>query len=275
MSQHDRLPELKQILGAMIFGADRPISAAEMRRCLQEVAEKDVGEAKVFGEVSKKDVADALAALASELAQMRTGFGLGEISGDYRLHSEPACGRWLKHLLKMERPHRLSRPALETLAIIAYRQPVSKAQIEGIRGVGVDHLIKALMELQLVRITGRSELPGRPLLYGTTQLFLEHFGLKGLDQLADVEPLLALQREQEARSRKAAISAARSAAGKPAAEAAAAVPPEEPVFESDASDEPAAADEAPVGEIGEASDPEPGAVAEAGEPSAEDPSQEA
>lgn len=190
------MPELKQILGAMIFGAERPLGVAEMRRCLAEVAEEQGGPFLVFAEARKGDVEAALAELRATIAAAKVGFHLGEVAGGYRLQSDVDCSPWLRHLLKMGRPQRLSRPALETLAIVAYRQPVAKAQIEAVRGVAVDHLIKALMELQLVRIVGRSDLPGKPFLYGTTQLFLEHFGLKNLDDLGAVEPMLMLRREQ-------------------------------------------------------------------------------
>jgi segregation and condensation protein B len=113
-----------------------------------------------------------------------------EIGGAFRFQSEACCSRWLRCLLRKDRPSRLSRPALETLAIIAYRQPIAKSEIEGIRGVTVDHILKALMELHLVRIVGRSDLPGRPFLYGTTATFLEHFGLKNLNELNEMDPTL-------------------------------------------------------------------------------------
>lgn len=195
MSKTDVLPELKQILGAMIFGADRPIGIPEMLRCLKEVAESRGGEMKVFEEVKKKDVQVAIDAFATDVKNARLGFSLGQVAGGYRLQSDFACGVWLRHLLRMEKPQRLSRPALETLSIIAYRQPATKAQVEAIRGVSVDHMIKSLMELQLVRIVGRSDLPGRPFLYGTTHVFLEHFGLNSLKDLNQVEPMLSIRQE--------------------------------------------------------------------------------
>ena len=113
---------------------------------------------------------------------------LAEVAEGYRIQSDHTCGKWLMHLLN-HKPTRLSRPGLETLAIIAYRQPMTRAEMEGIRGVSVDHVIKLLMEIQLIRLVGRSELPGRPFLYGTTPAFLDHFGLKSLDDLDDVESL--------------------------------------------------------------------------------------
>jgi segregation and condensation protein B len=92
--------------------------------------------------------------------------------------------------LHLDRPNRLSKASLETLAIIAYRQPITKTEIEQIRGVAVDTIVKTLVELQLVRLVGRSELPGHPFLYGTTPLFLEHFGLSSLSQLNEIDPTL-------------------------------------------------------------------------------------
>ena len=96
----------------------------------------------------------------------------------------------MRALLKLDRPNRLSRAALETLAIIAYRQPITKAEIEQIRGVAVDAIVKTLLDLGLVRLVGRSELPGHPFLYGTTQFFLEHFGLASLGDLDGIDPTL-------------------------------------------------------------------------------------
>ena len=96
----------------------------------------------------------------------------------------------MRALLKLDRPNRLSRAALETLAIVAYRQPITKAEIEQIRGVAVDAIVKTLLDLGLVRLVGRSELPGHPFLYGTTQFFLEHFGLASLGDLDGIDPTL-------------------------------------------------------------------------------------
>jgi segregation and condensation protein B len=108
---------------------------------------------------------------------------LVEIAGGWRLVSRSEYAPWLKKLLDEARPHRLSQPSLETLSIIALRQPLSRADIAAIRGVEVDGVIKTLLERDLITITGRSDVPGKPLLYGTTQKFLEHFGLKSLDDM--------------------------------------------------------------------------------------------
>src|SRR5204863_6191007 len=99
------------------------------------------------------------------------------------------CARWVGQLFPAPKPPRLSPPALETLAIIAYRQPVTRAEVEAVRGVTVEGVLQNLMERGLVKIGGRAEVPGRPLLYETTQFFLEHFGLRDLDELPNAEEL--------------------------------------------------------------------------------------
>lgn len=119
------------------------------------------------------------------------GLGLGmelvEVAGGYRFQTAPDCGKWVRKMLNKGKPTRLARPAIETLAIIAYRQPVARSEIESIRGVCAGHVIKALMEMQLVRIIGRSDLPGRPFLFGTTPAFLDHFGLSSLNELEPIK----------------------------------------------------------------------------------------
>lgn len=219
MGEHpDELPVLKQIVGALVFGANRPIGIPEMKRCILEVAEKDE-ETAVYAELQTKDITEAVKSLRDDLLRQKSGFTLEEVAGGWRLQSSPSCGRWLKHLLKAK-PQRLSQPALETLAIIAYRQPISKSDIESIRGVGVSHIIKGLMETQLVKIVGRSELPGRPFLYGTTALFLDHFGLKALKDLKDMGPRMFARK-----ANRAATSAETEGSGE-----------EESLFANDAED---------------------------------------
>jgi segregation and condensation protein B len=105
------------------------------------------------------------------------------------LATDPAYARWVAQLFPAPKAARLSAPALETLAIIAYRQPITRADVEAVRGVNIDGVLQNLMERGLVRITGRAEVPGRPLLYETTQFFLDHFGLRNLDELPNAEEL--------------------------------------------------------------------------------------
>ena len=184
------------MVGALVFGADHPLTVEEIRACLREVAGEDA-ETAAFAEATARDVRDALESITKELERQKLGIELAEVSSTFRFQSEACCGRWLRFMLRKERPNRLSRPALETLAIIAYRQPIAKSEIEGIRGVVVDHILKALMELHLVRIVGRSDLPGRPFLYGTTASFLDHFGLKSLSELNEMDPTLQRSKSAE------------------------------------------------------------------------------
>lgn len=121
--------------------------------------------------------------LQRQFRELNCGIELIEVAGGYRFQTASDCGKWVRKMLNKGKPARLSRPAIETLAIIAYRQPVSRSEIESIRGVYAGHVVKALMEMQLVRIIGRSDLPGRPFLFGTTPAFLDHFGLKSLKDL--------------------------------------------------------------------------------------------
>ena len=209
MSNEMPMPELKQIIGAMIFGSEHPLTVKEIRRCIVEVATTEGGPLAAFRNVKESDIAAALETLKIEVEQVHGGFLLAEVAGGVRLNSDPACGKWLRHLLDAGRPSRLSSPALETLAIIAYRQPVTRTEIEGVRGVNVDHIMRMLMEMQLVRIVGRSELPGKPFQYGTTQAFLEHFGLKNLDELRGMDPMLLAARERDFNTRapRAAVAA--------------------------------------------------------------------
>jgi segregation and condensation protein B len=192
----EALPELKQIAGALLFGAGRPLTVKELRTCLVETAERYGEETKAFSEVTEADLEAAISDLARDMEAHKFGFHVQSHGGAYRFQSDANCGKWMKQLLAIGQMDRLSRPALETLAIIAYRQPITKAEIEKVRGVNVDHMIRMLMEMQLVRIAGRSDLPGRPFLLGTTQNFLEHFGLKDLKDLSDLEPMLRAGAEE-------------------------------------------------------------------------------
>ncbi len=186
----ESLPELKQLIGALIFGANKSVSVAEIKKCVDDVANQEGGQAKIFSEASAADIRAAVEELRADIQKNNFGFIINEVAHGYRFHSDPKAGKWLRHLLEIGRPNRLSRPALETLAVIAYRQPVSRAEIEAIRGVNVDHMMKVLLELQLIKISGRSDLPGKPFVYGTTTIFLEHFGLKNIEDLRELEPSL-------------------------------------------------------------------------------------
>ena len=139
--------------------------------------------------MKEAEIAVALEQLKVDYIQQRAGSSSLEKADGWQLVSHPDCARWVRQLFPGPKPARLSPPALETLAIIAYRQPITRADIEAVRGVTVEGVLQNLMERGLVKISGRAELPGRPLLYETTQFFLEHFGLRDLEELPNAEEL--------------------------------------------------------------------------------------
>ena len=191
---------LQEIVGALLFASESPLTAADLRACVRGV-EPEEGEASEIMEVyqtcTAREIDEALHGLAKELERAQIGLRLVCANGAYRIRTAPSCGRYVRALLKLDRPNRLSRASLETLAIVAYRQPITKAEVEQIRGVAVDTIMKTLLDLQLVRLVGKSELPGHPFLYGTTPFFLEHFGLSSLDQLNEIDPTLPRSNPRE------------------------------------------------------------------------------
>ncbi|MBM4155856.1 MAG: SMC-Scp complex subunit ScpB [Lentisphaerae bacterium] len=198
MSDVEVLPELKEIVGAVLFAARQPVSAEQILQVFAQTAERTGGFTRDYAAVTAADIAAAVAALGRDLETARSGLRLAEVAQGYRLESPAACGPWLRTFLERGRPQRLTPPALETLAIIAYRQPVMRSEIEAVRGVAVDQILRNLLDMQLIRIAGRSDLPGRPWLFGTSQKFLEHFGLKNLDDLPGTDELRRRE-EQKAR----------------------------------------------------------------------------
>jgi segregation and condensation protein B len=169
-----------------------------------------------FGKTTEAQVAAALEQLKIEYVQQNRAFQLAEKVDGWQLVSDPAYGSWVRQLFPAVKPARLTPPSLETLAIIAYRQPITRADIEAVRGVAVDGVLQNLMERGLVKIAGRAEVPGRPLLYETTQFFLEHFGLRDLDELPNAEELrtryLPVAPQKEAAAPVAADTAPESGA---------------------------------------------------------------
>ena len=180
---------LSQVLEALLFSAQKPLTTAELRGALTSAGQGDELVPNEFARVKEAEIAVALEGLKVEYTLTPRGFQLLEKADGWQLVSHPDCARWVRQLFPGPKPARLSPPALETLAIIAYRQPIPRADVEAVRGVTVEGVLQNLMERGLVKISGRAELPGRPLLYETTQFFLEHFGLRNLDELPNAEEL--------------------------------------------------------------------------------------
>jgi segregation and condensation protein B len=181
---------LIRIIEALLFSAHKPLSIREITGAVRDTEEDPASEIpNEFGRVKDAEVAAALEQLKVEYIQQGRAFQLIEKAEGWQLATDPGFARWVRQLLPVPKPVRLSAPALETLAIIAYRQPITRADVEAVRGVNIDGVLQTLMERGLVKIAGRAEIPGRPLLYETTQLFLDHFGLRNLDELPNVEEL--------------------------------------------------------------------------------------
>jgi segregation and condensation protein B len=181
---------LTQVIEALLFSTQKPLSIREITTATRE-AEDDLesGAPNEFARVKDAEVAAALEQLKVEYIQQGRAFQLIEKAEGWQLATDPGFARWVRQLFPAPKPARLSAPALETLAIIAYRQPITRADVEAVRGVNIDGVLQTLMERGLVKIAGRAEIPGRPLLYETTQFFLDHFGLRNLDELPNVEEL--------------------------------------------------------------------------------------
>jgi segregation and condensation protein B len=184
--------ELKFILESLLFSAQKPLSVKELREILANAAEADDADAaaKPFAKVKESELTAALEQLAAEHESAARSYRLACVAGSWQFVTQPEFSPWLKALVGVKnRPSRLSQPALETLAIIAYRQPLTRAEIEQIRGVNVDGVMQTLTERGLVESVGRAEVVGRPQTYGTTTLFLEYFGLRGLEDLPAADEL--------------------------------------------------------------------------------------
>jgi segregation and condensation protein B len=181
---------LKAVVEALLFASQKPLSLKEIAAALTSAAEYfEEGPEATLAKVKEAEIAESLETLRNEYSELDRAFNLVEQVSGWVLVSRIEYQVWVRQLFPEMRPTRLSAPALETLAIIAYRQPITKADVEAIRGVTVDGVMQKLLEAGLVKITGRADIPGRPLLYVTTQHFMEHFGLKNLDELPNASEL--------------------------------------------------------------------------------------
>jgi segregation and condensation protein B len=176
--------ELKAILEAVLFVSPEPVPVARLL--------------SIVGTVSKAEVVQALGILTHDLDQDGRGIQLVQVAGGYRLVTKQEYGPWLKRMDKAKAAQKLSRSALESLAIIAYKQPLVRSEIEEIRGVETSGVLRTLCERKLVRIVGRKDVPGRPIMYGTTKFFLEHFGLQDLSQLPPLREFKELGESEQA-----------------------------------------------------------------------------
>jgi segregation and condensation protein B len=173
---------LKSILESLLFAAGEPVSIGRLQSALEEVP--------------RAEIQKAIAAMVSEFAASNRGITIEEVAGGYQLRTVKEHAQYVRRLLAAK-PPRLSRPLLETVAIVAYRQPITRPEIEQLRGVDSGGVIETLLERRLIKIAGRKEAPGRPMMYATTPEFLETFGLKDLDSLPDLKEFQEIERAVE------------------------------------------------------------------------------
>jgi segregation and condensation protein B len=170
----------KAMLEAVLFLSGEPV---------------ELGALKSVSGLPEADLGDLMEELAAEYAERNGGVVIGKVAGGYQMVTNPEHTGWVMKLKGTAKKQKLSMPALETLAIVAYRQPITKAEVEEIRGVNSDGVMKALLEKRFIRIVGKKEAPGKPLLYGTTREFLQYFGLNDLTELPTLKDL---EREEAA-----------------------------------------------------------------------------
>lgn len=198
--------DLSRVLRALLFASPGPLSARDIQAVFTRYHEQNhsgadgeegpnelvlVSPSEVPSLVTASQIQEAMEAIGRELDEREEVFRLQETHQGYRLVTSNDSAEWVRLLRNAPKPARLSRAALETLAIVAYRQPVVRAEIESIRGVSADNALSRLLERELIRIIGRAELPGRPLQYGTTEAFLELVGVRSLEELPASDVLSA------------------------------------------------------------------------------------
>lgn len=165
--------KLKSVIESLIFTAEKPIPIEEIK--------------KLFPEIDTLDLKESIETSMRELEARGGGVRIIEIAGGYQMVTAAENAPELKEFYRIKHTEKLSRPSLETLAIVAYKQPVTRIDVESIRGVNTDGVIKNLLEKGLIRIVGRKEVIGRPYVYGTSRHFLDYFGLKSLEELPKIE----------------------------------------------------------------------------------------
>lgn len=184
--------DLKLVIESLLFTAQKPLSPGELRDVLNKAAEEEDAEelVRALKKTPVERIEEALHELAKEHEVASRTYRLVCVAGSWQFVTQPEFAPWLRAFVGVKnRPARLSQPGLETLAIIAYRQPITRAEIEQIRGVAVDGVVATLLERNLITQAGRAEVVGRPMTYATTPAFLEYFGLADLDALPSADEL--------------------------------------------------------------------------------------
>jgi len=167
---------IKPVIEALLFSSERPLLLEQIK--------------DVLDNLTTDEIRKCIEELRDEYEKTKRGIRIIEVAGGFQMITAPVLASFLRKLYKGRRVEKLSQPALETIAIIAYKQPLTRREIESIRNVNVDGIIKTFLEKGLIRIAGRKKAPGLPKVYATTRQFLEHFGLKSLEELPKIEGVL-------------------------------------------------------------------------------------
>ena len=171
--EDSQLNHIKGIIEALLFVNEKSTTIEQIK--------------KAFDTISAVEIKKAVEILKKEYEERKNGITVVEIAGGYQMLSNPLYASYIRNFYQTKHKEKLSKPALETLAIVAYKQPVSRADVELIRGVNSDGVVAHLLDKELIKVVGRKDVPGRPFLYGTTKQFLEYFGLKSLEDLPKLE----------------------------------------------------------------------------------------
>lgn len=176
--------QLRSAIEALLFVAGSTLSPERLKN--------------LFEDVPKDRIEEQLRALQASFAERTSGIMLTEVAGGWQLVTTPEQAPWIRKFRSVKVSAKLSRPALETLAIIAYKQPITRAEVEAVRGVSVDGIVRNLMERRLIKIVGKKDVPGKPMLFGTSSEFLQHFGLKDLSALPTLKEFTELDSSEDA-----------------------------------------------------------------------------
>jgi len=232
--------QLTAILESLLIASQEPLSSEEMARLVrarvaeaEDVLLRETEEGSTptplpewltsLAQTTSEQVTESITSLNKHYQESERAFVILERPKGWKIYTRPDYGDFVRHLFPGRKPERLSGPAMETLAIIAYRQPITKAAIEAVRGVSCDGMIQKLLDRDLIRIGGRADLPGRPLLYLTTDLFFEHFGINSIDDLPNASELRRIKLPEPSTENSAGDSEVQmqlSESGTPAAAAA-------------------------------------------------------
>ncbi len=191
------IDEVAHVIEAVVFASDEPITPLTIKSVLEA--------ARTYGRVNVDSIVSRIRALNENYEANGSGFRIIEVANGYQFATRKDMAQWVSNLFKERSKRRLSNSALETLAIIAYKQPITKPEIENIRGVNIDYVLHSLLEKEIVTVTGRAESVGRPLLYGTTQKFLKVFGLKNLEDLPKLREIDEIIREIKSKGAEESI----------------------------------------------------------------------